>query len=79
MEKKMTAAEARKKTDQANLVLAEAEFSLCLGKIDEAVSQGNYYADMSFNGNLYPSTIKQLSELGYKVQGGTRISWGKEK
>lgn len=75
----MTAEEARKKTDQANLILAEAEFALCMEKIETEISRGNYVVNLSDHGQLYPQNIKKLTDLGYKVQGGCRILWTKVK
>jgi len=75
----MNAKEARTKTDQANRMLAEAEFNLCMAKIEEAINQGKYFVDIPDQNFFYPSTIKKLQEMGYKVKGGCRILWAREK
>lgn len=72
----MNAQEARLKTATSKDILAEKEFQLCMEEIEKAVSRGSYYTAVPDQCDLYPSTMRKLQSLGYKVK-GPRISWGK--
>jgi hypothetical protein len=70
----MTATEARKKTAQAHLSLAEQQFQRCMEEIEKSISRGNYHAEVYDLGRLYQSTVEKLEDLGYKIR-GCRILW----